>query len=49
MREAISKKNIGIIRSCLGLRTEHYEKILGKISQRNLNKGSPFKLEYLKK
>jgi len=48
-REVISKKNIDIIRPGLGLRTEYYEKILGKISQRNLTKGTPFKLEYLKK
>ena len=47
--EIISNKNIGIIRPGFGLETKHYFKIIGKISRKNLSKGTPFSLEYLKK
>ena len=47
--EVISKNNIGIIRPGFGLETKYYYKIIGKISKKNLSKGTPFRLEYLKK
>ena len=47
--DKFSKNNIGIIRPGNGLNTEHYAKLLGKKSTKRLIKGTPFKLEYLKK
>ena len=44
-----TKENVGIIRPGHGLKTEYFDKILGKISNKKLIKGIPFKLEYLKK
>ena len=44
-----TKENVGIIRPGHGLKTEYFDKILGKISNKKLIKGLPFKLEYLKK
>ena len=47
--DKFSKKNIGIIRPGNGLRTEYYEKLLGKKSTKKLLKGTPLRLSYLKK
>ena len=49
IEEKFSKNNIGIIRPGYGLKTEYYEKLLGKKSNKKLTKGTPFRLEYLKK
>ena len=46
--EKISKRNIGIIRPNFGLSPKFFNKLLGRISKKNLLKGTPLKFEYLK-
>ena len=47
--EKFSKDNIRRIRPGHGLEPKYYPKILGKKSPKNLSKGSPLKMSYLKK
>ncbi len=45
--EIFTNENIKSIRPSYGLHTRYYEKILGKISKKDLSIGTPLKLEYL--
>ena len=44
--EKFTKENIKSIRPGLGLQVKYYEKLLGKLSNRNLKKGTPMKLKF---
>ena len=44
----LTKKNIRSIRPAYGLHTKYYYKVLGKKVKKNLKKGTPFKLSYIK-
>jgi len=44
--EIFSKENLKVIRPGLGLHPKYFEKLLGKVSKKNIKKGNPFKKEY---
>lgn len=46
--DVLNAKNIRCVRPGFGLETKYYEKIIGRMINRDLEKGTPMKLEYLK-
>tara|TARA_B100001121_G_C18698551_1_gene626198 strand:+ start:2924 stop:3991 length:1068 start_codon:yes stop_codon:yes gene_type:complete len=46
--EVFTKNNLRVIRPGLGLEPEYFEKVLGKISKRNLKKGDALKKDFVK-
>ena len=42
-----SEKNIRSIRPGFGLHPKYYDEVLGKISNRDLERGTPFSLKFI--
>ena len=45
--EIFNKHNLKVIRPGLGLAPEYFEKILGKVSKKDLKKGDALKMNYV--